>query len=239
MPPAGEARESHESVLKVVIGHPMRTWADALERLLSPRWDIEVVTAHTKPSWVRNAVITHQADILLTYAEAPAGDLEERLRELLEHAPGLGIVVISDSRDRVLLRTAIRAGVRGWVEPTSSLDHLVRVLHGVARGETWYPPALMTPVLDSLLGDDEARDRKSSALAPLSERELEILACLAQGLTRREIAERLTLSPHTVRTHINNLLHKLNVHSVLAAVSIARQSGIREWSDRMRQPGPS
>jgi DNA-binding NarL/FixJ family response regulator len=228
--PVGEARERVEAVLKVVIGHPMRTWADALERLLSPRWDIEVVTAHTKPSWVRNAVITHQADVLLTHAEPPAGDLEERLRDLFAHAPGLSVVVISDSRDRALLNAAIRAGVRGWVEPTSSLDNLVRVLHGVTRGETWFPPALMTPVLDSLLAGDDQRDRRSSALAPLSERELEILACLAQGLTRREIADQLTLSPHTVRTHINNLLHKLNVHSVLAAVSIARQAGIREWN---------
>ncbi|HEU4515256.1 MAG TPA: response regulator transcription factor [Nocardioidaceae bacterium] len=237
MPPVGEARESHD-VLRVVIGHPMRTWADALERLLAPRWDIEVITAHTKPSWVRNAVIAHQADILLTHAEAPAGDIAERLAGLFEHAPGLGVVVISDSRDRALLNTAIRSGVRGWVEPTASLEHLVRVLHGVSRGETWYPPALMTPVLESLLDEDGARDRQSSALAPLSDRELEILACLAQGLTRREIAERLTLSPHTVRTHINNLLHKLNVHSVLAAVSVARQSGIREWDDRARKRNP-
>lgn len=230
MSAAGDAPQSREAVLTVVIGHPMRTWADALERLLSPRWDIDVVTAHTKPSWVRNAVITHQADILLTHAEPPHDALEKRLRDFSEHAPRLGVVVLSDSRDRELLNTAIRAGVRGWVEPTCSVDHLVRVLHGVNRGETWYPPALMTPVLDSLLGaEDAARDRNNSPLAPLSERELEILACLTQGLSRREIADQLTLSPHTVRTHINNLLHKLDVHSVLAAVSIARQSGIREW----------
>lgn len=229
MQPATEKRESGESVLKVVISHPMRTWADALEMLLSPRWDIDVVTAHTKASWVRHAVVTQQADILLAHAEPPVEGLQEQLHDLFGQNPHLGVVLISDSRDQGLLNGAIRAGVRGWVEPTSSLDHLVRVLHGVARGETWFPPALITPVLDSLLGDGEPRDAGGSALAALSERELEILACLVQGLTRREIAERLTLSPHTVRTHINNLLHKLEVHSVLAAVSIARQSGIREW----------
>ncbi len=214
--------------MKVVIEHPSRTWADALERLLAPRWDIEVITAHTKPSWVRNAVITHRADVLVTYATPPRAQFEERLRDITDHAQGLGVVVISDSRDRDLLDAAVRAGVRGWVEPTCSVEHLVQVMHGVRRGETWYPPALMTPVLDALLDAEERREQQDSTLAALSDRELEILTFLAQGLTRREIADRLTVSPHTVRTHINNLLHKLEVHSVLAAVSLARQAGLQD-----------
>lgn len=230
MKSADEAHETPGSTLKVVIGHPMRTWTDALERQLSRRWDISVVTAHTQPSWVRNAVITRRADVLLTHAEPPAYALEERLHDFAEHAPHLSVVVISDSEDRALLSAAIRGGVRGWVKPNCSVEHLVRVLKGVHQGETWYPPALMTPVLDSLLREGESVVQQRSALDPLSARELEILVCLTDGMTRREIAERLTLSTHTVRTHINNLLHKLDVHSVLAAVSIARQAGVRDWS---------
>lgn len=218
--------EHSETVIKVVIEHPSRTWADALERLLAPRWDLQVVTAQTKSSWVRNAVITHQADVLVTYARPPRDEFESRLHDVVDHVPGLGVVVISDSRDRELLDAAVRAGVRGWVEPSCSVEHLIQVMHGVHRGETWYPPALMTPVLDSLLEADQHEQQRSSALVGLSERELEILALLVQGLTRREIAARLTVSPHTVRTHINNLLHKLEVHSVLAAVSLARQAGL-------------
>ena len=224
-----ELQPGADTVLKVVISHPMRTWADALERLLSPRWDIEVVTAHTAPSWVHHAVVNQQADILLAHLEPPIGDLETELGDLFAQNPGLGVVVLSDSHDEVLLCSAIRAGVRGWVEPTASLAHLVRVLHGVARGETWFPPALMTSVLDALLDEREAREQDGGALSTLSARELEVLACLVQGLSRQEIATRLSLSPHTVRTHINNLLHKLGVHSTLAAVSIARQSGLPAW----------
>jgi DNA-binding NarL/FixJ family response regulator len=210
----------------------MRTWADALERLLAPRWDIEVVTSHSTPSWVKHAVVNQQVDILLTHVSPPANDLPAFLGDLFAQNPRLGVVVLSDSRDRTLLSAAIRSGVRGWVEPSASLEHLVRVLHGVARGETWFPPALMTPVLDVLLDDRESSDQKESALSALSAREIEVLACLVEGATRQEIAERLTLSPHTVRTHINNLLHKLDVHSTLAAVSIARQAGLPEWVRR-------
>lgn len=230
--PTAEPPLAAEAVLKVVISHPMRTWADGLERLLAPRWDIGVVTAHSTRSWVRHAVITQQADILLTHASSPGGDFLADLAELFEKNPRLGVVVISESRDRTLVSAAVRAGVRGWVEPATSLEHLVKVLHGVARGETWFPPALMSPVLDSLLDHRDARDHSDSALSVLSARELEVLACLVQGMTRQEIADRLCLSPHTVRTHINNLLHKLGVHSTLSAVSLARQAGLSEWVDR-------
>ena len=63
-------------------------------------------------------------------------------------------------------------------------------------------------------------------LAVLSAREREILECLAQGMTRAQIVERFTLSPHTVRTHIGHVLTKLEVHNTLSAVSIARRAGL-------------
>lgn len=224
------------SVIHLAVAHPMRAWVDALETLLEPRWDIEVVTAHTSFEWVRHAVLTGQADALLTYIAAPASGLSTMLAELFAANPQLSVVVLSDSQDRALLSTAVRAGVRGWVEPTASVDHLVRVLHGVADGESWFPPRLMTPVLDVLIEAREAREQATAVTSLLSAREIEVLQCLTQGLTRREIADRYFLSPHTVRTHINNVLHKLDVHSTLAAVSIARQMGLSDGLPRQRDP---
>jgi DNA-binding NarL/FixJ family response regulator len=217
---------AHEEILKVVILHSLETWADGLERMLAPRLDIEVVTAHQTFSWIRHAVGAHGADVLLVQVCPPEDGFREELAALFEQAPDLGVVAMSESRDAALLGSAVRAGVRGWVEPTTSVDHLVQVLHGVAHGETWFPPALMTSVLDSLLDESDEREADDSALAMLSGRERTVLSCLVQGLSRQEIAEQLCVSPHTVRTHINNLLHKLDVHTTLAAVSIARRSGL-------------
>ena len=232
---AAEQPRDRDGVLRVVIAHPMRTWVDGLESLLAPRPDIEVVLAHTKPAWVHNAVTNGSVDILLTHVAPPGRDLKATVAGLVTRNDRLGVVALTDSRDPELLTAAMSAGVRGWVEPTTSPDHLVRVLHGVARGETWYPPALLTPVIDSLLEDRESRDRTQAELATLSARELEVLGCLARGMSRPEIAVELTLSPHTVRTHINNLLHKLDVHSVLAAVAIARQAGVLESDEGFRR----
>ena len=236
MSPPTEGARAAGSVIQLAVAHPMRAWVDALETLLEPRWDIDVVAAHTNCEWVRHAVLTGRADSLLTFVDTPASGLLARLADLFEANTALSVVGLSDSQDRHLLSTAVRAGVRGWVEPTASVDHLVRVLHGVAAGETWFPPRLMTPVLDALLDAKDTREQATAVLSSLSAREVEVLQCLAQGLTRQEIADRYFLSPHTVRTHINNLLHKLDVHSTLAAVSVARQLGLPDGLVRQRNP---
>lgn len=225
--PSGYDEDEHRGgTLTVVIGHPSRTWVDALEALLVPRSDIEVVLAHTRLGWIHNAVVTQQVDILLSHVTPPGDELKATLGGLFAQNDHLGVVALTDSRDPALLQAAVSAGARGWVEPTCSLEHLVRVLHGVARGETWYPPALLTTVIDSLLEDRESRGRMQSELSILSGRELEVLACLARGMSRQEIAGTFTISPHTVRTHISNVLRKLEVHSVLTAVAVARRSGL-------------
>lgn len=213
--------------IRLAITHPMQAWVEALETLLEPRWDIEVVGAHTSPDWVRNAVLTGQADLLLVHVDTPAA-LTAMLRELFVANARLKVVALSDSEDPALVTMAIRAGVRGWVEPAASVDHLVRVLHGVVAGESWFPPRVMTAVLDGLLAAARTHQQAATVMSALSAREIEVLECLAQGMTRQEIAERYVLSPHTVRTHINNVLRKLDVHSTLAAVSIARQVGLSD-----------
>lgn len=216
------------AVLRIALTHPMQVWVDALDSALAPRWDIEVAAAHTDPAWVRHSVLTEPVDLLLLHLTPEQSEALDMVPDLVAQRPGLGVIGLSDSHDRALLRRAVRCGVRGWLEPGASVDHLVRVMHGVAQRETWIPPKLMTPLLDVLLAARDRQDETSSALSKLSARELEVLRCLAQGLSRHDIAEHFFLSPHTVRTHINRLLRKLDVHSTLAAVALARQAGLTE-----------
>ncbi|MGH3384878.1 MAG: response regulator transcription factor [Nocardioidaceae bacterium] len=214
--------------IRVALIHPLHAWVDALETLLAPQDDIEVIAAHTTADWARHAVAGGGAELLLINIDGSSVDGPAVMTSLRAERSDLGIVVISDSEDPTLLATAVRAGARGWVSQTASFDHLVTVMRGVAHGETWFPPHLLSVVLDSLLNAEEARQQESAVLSALSAREVEVLRCLTQGLTRQQIAERYFLSPHTVRTHINNVLRKLEVHSTLAAVSIARQVGLAD-----------
>jgi len=209
-----------DDVVRIGLVHPLRAWLEALECALGLEVGAEVVAAHTDPGWVRTAVERGEVDLVLLCL--PRDGEAETIRAMRQASAGVGLVVISDSTDAVTISDAVRAGVRGWVTSTSSLEHLLEVVRGVRRGESWFPPRLLTVLVDHLLETEHTRRGQPDPLAALSTRQREILDCLTQGMTRHEIAEQLFLSPHTVRTHINHMLHKLSVHSTLAAVCVAR-----------------
>jgi DNA-binding NarL/FixJ family response regulator len=173
---------------------------------------------------VRNAVARGDVDVVLVSLEGAGGVAQ--IRRMREARPDVGVVVISDDDDATLVHDVVRAGARGWLAPTSSLDRLLTVVHGVVRGETWFPPMYVTRLVDAFLWAEQRRQDENDALACLSAREREVLACLARGQTRPEIAAKLYLSPNTVRTHVNHILRKLDVHSTLAAVSLARKTSL-------------
>jgi DNA-binding NarL/FixJ family response regulator len=211
--------------VRIALLHPQGAWVETLEYLLLQRTDVSLVIAHTSPSWVRRAA-EGGVEVLVIGLWQADGFRPADIEELRLGLPSLQIVVVSDSVDADLLVATFRAGARAWVYPSASMDELVGVIHGVSRGETWIPPALLTVLLETLLTSERAKERAQDALSVLSTRELEILDCLAQGMTRVQIAELFILSPHTVRTHINHVLTKLGVHSTLSAVSIARKAKV-------------
>jgi DNA-binding NarL/FixJ family response regulator len=237
-----ERRGLDGGALRVALHHPMRSWLDSMESLLASRRDVDLVAAHTSARWVTQAVMTCRADILVLHLACVDHTLAETLSHLMTANGRLRVVGLSESSEPKLMLTALRAGVRGWVEPTVSVDRLVATLHGVARGETWIPPSLLTSLLDTLLAAQQSQDELASAFSALTAREIDILGCLVDGMSRKEIADRYVLSVHTVRTHITNLLRKLGVHSVLAAVSLVRQielPDLRDVPPDLRRPGAS
>ena len=104
------------------------------------------------------------------------------------------------------------------------------MIRGVLRDETHLPPALLTGVLRELTAARKHRTESERLVESLTPREREVLRCMVAGLGRKAVAERLFLSPHTVRTHMQNVLGKLGVHSTLAAVALARRAGRRARS---------
>jgi DNA-binding NarL/FixJ family response regulator len=128
---------------------------------------------------------------------------------------------------------AFRAGIAGWVQKEESIEHLLGAIRGVLRGETQLPAAAVGPVLRLLLEErDEHHLSRRYPLATLTPREREVLLHLAEGIGRREVAERMHLSAHTVRSHLQNLMGKLGVHTTLEAVALARRAQLGEVPPR-------
>ncbi len=140
--------------------------------------------------------------------------------------PELRAVVLAAEDDPRRAVRALQAGACGWVAKDSSLSRLLVVVRGVLNGETHLPPALLTGVVRELTAARRDRTESERLVETLTPREEEVLRCMVAGLGRQAVAERLYLSPHTVRTHMQNVLGKLGVHSTLAAVAVARRAGV-------------
>lgn len=182
--------------------------------------------ATTTVDQTRSALRKRQFDLLLIDVDLDGSDGIELAREALAEHPDLRIVIVTAGRDESRVIDAVRIGVSGWVLKNEPIEHLLSVVWGVLQGETWIPPKLLTYVLADLKSAQSERAAYEARLATLSPRERQILGCLAAGMSADAIAATLVLSRNTIRTHVHNMLKKLNVHSALAAVALARRAGL-------------
>jgi DNA-binding NarL/FixJ family response regulator len=203
-------------ITAVVIIDEERTFADALAIRLDAEEDIKVV-AVTQPT-VTN--VRWHADILLLDVDL-AGSIGF-CRAAAEMPEGTRVITLSHTSEPSRIVAAIEAGARAWVRKDESIEHLLRVLRGVVRGETWLPPAEAGDVLTLLLRQRDGRADGDRLLALLTPRERQVLACLGAGASRNQVAERLNLAANTVRTHLQNIMTKLGAHSALEAVALTR-----------------
>jgi len=201
-----------------------RTFADALAIRLESEPDMDIVAAlntdHAPPP---NLFAGSMADVMLLDADLP-GNGAFRLCEKMSQSSGAPrLILLSKSANPLRIVRAIRAGAVGWVCKNESLDRLIDVIRGVARNETWLPPGQTGQVLRLLLRET-GRDEEEGAhlLSALTDREREVLSFLANGTRRRDVAKHLQMSPNTVRTHLQNLMGKLGVHSAIEAVALTR-----------------
>src|SRR5690606_36024520 len=134
-------------------------------------------------------------------AAASAGGIPLVGRVRSEH-PEVRTVVLAERDDPQQAASALQAGAGGWVAKDCSLSRLLQVIRGVLKDETHLPPALLTGVLRELTAARKHRTESERLVESLTPREREVLRCMVAGLGRKAVAERLYLSPHTVRTHM-------------------------------------
>jgi two-component system NarL family response regulator len=136
------------------------------------------------------------------------------------------VLVLASGEDLNLLEAAIRAGARGFLTKERPLDELIAAARALHRGETLVPPLMLGGLLARLTRRVREQDDAIRRIARLTRREKEVLALLAEGADNEGIAQRLVVSPQTARTHIQNVLSKLDVHSRLEAAMFVTQNAL-------------
>jgi two-component system, NarL family, nitrate/nitrite response regulator NarL len=160
----------------------------------------------------------HRPDVLLLdlrLPDLPAATICQRVKE---RHPDTAILILTAHAEELALRGCIKAGASGCVFKDVSEQNLLAALMQVVHGRTVVDPR----VAGAMLGRRE-RERTGGAL---SDREHEVLLMLARGLTTQEIADRLELSPNTVKSHTRRVFGKLEAHNRVQALAVARERGL-------------
>ena len=201
------------------------TFAEALACRLEaePGLQAHAATTAEQARWMLSE---RRFDVLLLDVDLGGHDGIRFAAEVICDHPNMRIVVVTAGADESRVVEAVRIGISGWVPKHEPIEHLLAVIRGSLHGETWIPPWLLTHVLAELKTAQRSRAEHDALLARLTRREKEVLSCLVAGMSVDAAAGHLYLSRNTIRTHIQNLLGKLNVHSAVAAVAVARRAGL-------------
>jgi two-component system response regulator NreC len=171
-------------------------------------WSLQLGQALAERGWKTN-VLVHKG-----FDKSPRMDARAW--------PDVKVIILTMHDEAALVQRMIDLGADGYLVKNCSRDELMLAIRDTHAGRRHFGSALM----ESLLQQRQESAAQRGLLKELSEREVEVLAALAEGLTNKEIGERLFISPRTVDTHRTNLMKKLDVHNVAGLVRIAMKSGL-------------
>jgi len=185
--------------------------SDALQRDAS----LTVVSWDGNPLSLIPTVLSQHIDVLAigSSLNGHAADALEVVRKLRAAAPGIKVVVLLHSHEDRVIIDAFRAGARGVFSRESSVEMFSKCIHSVHQGEIWADKRGVSLAIEALASTPVVRTVGTNGLNLLSKRELEVVDCLVQGLTNREIAERMGLSRHTVKNYLFRIFDKMGVSS--------------------------
>jgi NarL family two-component system response regulator LiaR len=195
--------------------------------LLATERDIKVVGEAQDGQEAVEKAGSLKPDVVLMDLVMPRMDGIEATRRITEAHPKVRILVLTSFAADDKVFPAVKAGALGYLLKDSSPEELVEAIHRVHRGEPSLEPAIARKVLQEI--SHPGKEKPTSD--PLTERELEVLRLISQGLSNKEIAAKIFIAEWTVRTHVSNILGKLQLASRTQAALYALRSGLASLDD--------
>jgi DNA-binding NarL/FixJ family response regulator len=211
--------------IQVLIVDHHRMFAEGLEMLLAGEANVEVIGAVRTGEDALEVILHAPPDVVLMEIHLPGMDGIDATREIRAASPSTQVLIVAAVQDPAEMAAALIAGACGFIAKTQPADDLVGLIRRAAAGDVILPSEGLQTVLEGLRSTHRVRSDAQRLLNLLTGREVALLELMAEGLTTREAAERLSISQLTVRTHVKNIFAKLGVHSKLEAVTFALRHG--------------
>ncbi len=206
--------------IAIVDDHPL--FREGVARSLGEIGGFEPVGEGASAEDAERLVRASAPDILMLDISMPGGGLNA-LASILAAMPEQKVVMLTVSETNADIAQALKAGARGYVQKGVGSKSLAEILRDVANGQSYVSPTLSARLLSDLL---QPTGRKPDPLSQLTGREAEVLRLVAEGLSNKQVAARLSLQEKTVKHHMSRVLAKLNVRNRVEAALLMR--GVKE-----------
>jgi len=209
-------------LIRVLVVEDHAVVREGLCSLLTARYGVEVIGQAADGLEAVEKAGALKPDVILMDLAMPRMTGLEATLKIREADPDAKVLVLSSFSDDGKVSAAIKAGAMGFLLKDSSADDLAHAIRSVYRGNLSLPQGLAQKVMAGLLGGEGG----AAPTEELTRRELDVLKCVAQGMSNAEIAEALSVSVPTVHSHVHNLLGKLNLTSRTQAALYAIEIGL-------------
>ena len=210
--------------VRVLIADDQTLFRAGLARLLNEDPRVEVVGQAMDGADAAKLAAKQKPDVVLMDLKMPKTDGIEATRQILEADPGIKVLILTTFETDSQVIQALKAGASGYVLKDSSAEAIVSSIVAVMSGETVMASAVANRVLEMLSGTTTPKEFYDG----LTNREIEILKLLANGMANKQIAYRLKISEKTVRNHVSNTYEKLGIYDRSQAVLYAVRKGLVE-----------
>jgi DNA-binding NarL/FixJ family response regulator len=219
--------------ITILVADDNAPFREGVRALLRTETDLDIVGETGTGEETIALATSLQPDVILMDLQMPILNGIESTRRILAVSPHMSVLVLTMFEDDDSVFAALQAGARGYLLKGAPKAEIVRAIRGVSQGEAIFGPSIAKRVMNYFATLTERTARSpiasllpSEAFPELTDREREILTLVSQHLTNVEIAERLVLSPKTVRNHVSNIFSKLQVATRSQAIVLARDAGL-------------
>jgi two-component system, NarL family, response regulator NreC len=211
--------------IRIVLADDHKLMRSGVRVLLERQQDFTVVGEASDGREAVALVNSQKPDVLVMDIGMPNLNGIEAAAQITQSHPEISIVMLSMHSDESYVLRALNAGAKGYLLKDSAETDLIRAVHSVADGKSFFSPAVSKVLLDDYVrklkrsGTDDPYDL-------LTPREREVLQLVAEGKSNKEVAQLLNLSVYTVETHRSNIMEKLNLHGVPELILYAVRKGV-------------
>lgn len=213
--------------IKVLIADDHQVVREGLSAILRTKEEIEVVGEVKDGAEAVEQARRLKPDVILMDISMPGMNGVEATRQIKREQPEVGVVVLTMYDEEEHIYDLVKAGATGYLLKDSDSSQIVKAIKTVARGESLIHPSVASKILHefSSLAQGKGQPVKKKT-QELSEREVEVLKLVAEGKTNKEIANVLNLSEKTIKNHVRNIFHKLQVYNRTQAAMHGLRKGL-------------